>query len=58
MLIHSIKANRVCKIERKELNLCRSNILGKLVEPQFCEDKAISVIDCFQSVLVYFSLIT
>ena len=50
MLIHSIKANRACRSERKELNLCRSNILGKLVEPQFCEDKAVNVIDCFQKV--------
>merc|ERR1711874_180273 len=50
MLIHSIKANRVCKNLRKELNLCRSTILGKLVEPEHCQDKAIDLIDCFQKV--------
>ena len=50
MLIHSIKANRACKNERKDLNLCRSNILGKLVEPTYCEEKAFKLIDCFQRV--------
>ena len=50
MVIHSARANRLCKELRKDFNLCRATILGKLVEPQYCEDKASKLIDCFQEV--------
>ena len=50
MVINSARANKVCGAIRKEFSLCRANILGKLVEPQYCEDKAARVIDCFQDV--------
>eukprot|EP01017_Pseudomicrothorax_dubius_P042010 TRINITY_DN67_c0_g1_i1.p1 TRINITY_DN67_c0_g1~~TRINITY_DN67_c0_g1_i1.p1 ORF type:complete len:113 (+),score=37.24 TRINITY_DN67_c0_g1_i1:133-471(+) len=50
LLVHSIKANKVCRTERKAFNLCRATLLGKLVEPQHCSEKAISLIDCFQTV--------
>lgn len=54
MLIHSIKANAVCKNQRKEFNLCRSTILGKLVEPHQCELQSTKLIDCFQTVYIIF----
>lgn len=50
MLIHSIKANQDCSKIRKELNLCRSNLLGKFVDPTFCQAPASELIDCFQKV--------
>ena len=50
MIINSARANRVCAAVRQNFTLCRANILGKLVEPQYCQDKAAKVIDCFQDV--------
>ncbi len=50
MIIHSARANKVCRDFRKDFNLCRAPILGKLVEPSYCEEKASKLIDCFQSV--------
>jgi len=50
LLIHSIKANRDCKTERKAFNLCRTTLLGKLVDPNYCLDKATAQVDCFQKV--------
>lgn len=50
MIIHSIKANKVCKDERKSFNLCRSTPLGKFVEPEFCKDNAEKLINCFLGV--------
>ena len=50
MIIHSARANKVCADARKDFNLCRASILGKMIEPGYCEEKAAKVIDCFQSV--------
>jgi hypothetical protein len=36
LLISSVRGNRVCNNERKAFNVCRTSILGKLVEPEFC----------------------
>lgn len=50
MLVHSIKANKVCSEIRKKFNLCRGNLQGKLIDPTYCEPDALSLIDCFQKV--------
>ncbi|KRX01961.1 hypothetical protein PPERSA_07606 [Pseudocohnilembus persalinus] len=50
LLIHSIRGNKQCQAERKAFNLCRSTVLGKFVEPEFCKDKSINFLNCFQQV--------
>lgn len=48
MIIHAAKANRECAKERKAFNLCRTTVLGKMIDPNYCLDKAIAQVDCFQ----------
>lgn len=50
VIIHSIKANSVCKPLKKRFNLCRSTVLGKLVEPESCMADAKELVTCFQQV--------
>mmetsp|Transcript_36161 Transcript_36161/g.42277 ORF Transcript_36161/g.42277 Transcript_36161/m.42277 type:complete len:113 (+) Transcript_36161:63-401(+) len=50
ILVHSVRASQDCKKIRKEFNLCRSTLLGKLVDPNYCLDKATQLVDCFQTV--------
>ncbi|CAD8107935.1 unnamed protein product [Paramecium primaurelia] len=53
LMIYAIKGNHICKEQRKSFNLCRSTQLGKYVEPEFCKDNALSMIDCFLKVERY-----
>ncbi|CAD8195931.1 unnamed protein product [Paramecium octaurelia] len=50
LMIYAIKGNHVCKEQRKSFNLCRSTPLGKYVEPEFCKDNAMTLVDCFLKV--------
>ena len=43
----AIKANNFCGENRKKFNFCRSNIYGKLIEPDLCHKEASELIDCF-----------
>jgi len=47
LFVHSVRANTVCKDQRKDFNKCRGNIIGKHVDPLVCKDKAMTLVDCF-----------
>ena len=50
MLVHSVKANKVCGEVRRLFNLCRAAPFGRIIDPRVCERYALDLVDCFHSV--------
>ena len=54
LFINAIRANTICADIRKQFNLCNAKTPSSQVNPEFCENEAKNLIDCFQRVRMNF----
>lgn len=47
--MEAIKANEVCKNERKQYNLAVSTPVGKYIEPELAQKQAFALVNCFNN---------
>lgn len=52
VFVEAIKANEVCRKERKEYNLIASTPVGKHIDPNLAKKQAIALLNCFEEMYV------
>ncbi len=47
--MQAVKANEVCKAERKQFNLATASVTSRFVEPNMAKNEAMAFVNCYHN---------